>query len=203
MKVQVGAVAEEGNQARVFFLQLQPVDPMQLFLVEPVAEDAPAVIEDLGPLPLRLDLHGQLGQIERAVAGLLVGSEADDAELVLGLVKDLLAVGGQDARIDAADHQAVLLVLQLELADLLFLEVQDAAVDRAQGGVVVAFQGKSRDAAVAALDIDAHPDRRLLGGRVPLFRLGLAGLFSGTPLAGSMSFLSLNSGGVSRVRARA
>ena len=93
-----------------------------------------------GPLLERLDLHRQLRQVERAVAGFLVRAQADNAELVLGLVEDLLAVGGKYAGVDAADDQAVLLVLELELADLLLLEIQDAAVDGPQGGIIAALQ---------------------------------------------------------------
>ena len=92
-EVQVGPVPEVGHEAAVFFLHPGPVDAVQVADVEPVPVDADGVVEDLGPLQARLDLHGHVGKAQGPVAGLLAGLQVDDAEALAVPVEDLLAVG--------------------------------------------------------------------------------------------------------------
>ncbi len=65
---------------------------------------------------------------------------------------------------------AVLFIIQFELPYLLALEIQDAAVDGPDQGVIIALERKSRYPGIAAGDIDAYRGNRR-GGFVRLVRI--------------------------------
>jgi hypothetical protein len=136
--------------------------------VEPVAVNAPALVVDLLPLLERLDAHGHVVQAEPAVADLLTGLEGDDAVVAAGLVKELLAVGGDDAVVDALDDRLVLAGVQVIGVELVRGEVGQLAVAQVLHPAVVAGgKGQRHDALVDSVEIDAQRLGLFLG------RLGL------------------------------
>src|SRR2546423_15625613 len=63
-------MTDRGKQRPILFKDCLPIVPMKLRIVEVLALDAPRLAINLFPLGARIDLHLELGYVERAIAHL-------------------------------------------------------------------------------------------------------------------------------------
>ena len=185
--VEIGAVADVGEQRLVLGAQGVPVVAVHVRHVEVIAVAAPDLAEDLGVFGLGLD------QREQAVGADALGLRFCRLEidrLVRLVVADQhgAAIGGERQIVDAREHVAALAFLErprlqggLErplaavvrrVAD----HVQDGLPGHRDPGDVVRIDRRARDALVDAIEVDVVVD---FGGRLGLFLRGLVALVGG------------------------
>ena len=187
-EVQVRAVGHVFHQGGVFIAHFIPVDTVHVGHVEPVPVDAPAFIEDLLPLQDRVDFHGDIGEVERARAHLLVGLDVNDTVFrSRGPVHQFLSVRGYVVPADAADHGLAFFLFQVEPVHGSVLGVYQRSLHRPQATVVARGQGEYDHPLRRAGKIDT--DRRFFLFRFFLFILGLLFRFRG--LSGLLQVVSL------------
>jgi len=111
-EIQIDSCRYVGHQGSVALLHLIPPDAVHLRVVEPVATDAPVLVEHLSPLGPRIEPHAQIGESE--LVALAVGLGLRNGPITSRPVEHLLATCRKSIVLDSCDDFLFLSLLQVE-----------------------------------------------------------------------------------------
>ena len=173
---QVGAMPDVGQERSILLVDRGPVGALHAGVIKEFALDAPGLAKNLGPLGLRLHLHLQRRDVQRAVADLRGPVGRHDAPARGGgaarLIEELRVVARKGVGADPLEEgrrralaQAIAIEAQRRgRAGAGGRQIEDRPGDaRFEVTVVAGRHVEGEDPLADPLEVDAHRD-----GRVPL-----------------------------------